>query len=54
MWCFEIETTFLQTGDELFFYVYDATKNSPESVLNHAKGKQNTLNNSSILHQSIV
>jgi hypothetical protein len=48
------ETTFLQTGDELFFYVYDATKNSPESALNHAKGKQNTLNNSSILHQTIV
>ncbi len=48
------EKTFLQPGDELFFYVYNATKNHSEAVLNHAKGVQKTLHNSSILHQTIV
>ncbi len=31
------ETVFLKPNDELFFYVYDSTQNSKESILNHAK-----------------
>jgi hypothetical protein len=48
------ETTFLQPGDELFVYVYDARQNTPEAVRAHAQSGQSTvLPNSSVLRQSV-
>ncbi len=48
------ETVFLQPGDEVFIYVYDAAKNSEQDVECHLNGEIETLTNSSILHQKIV
>ncbi|WP_084151550.1 DUF5718 family protein [Thiomicrorhabdus sp. Milos-T2] len=48
------ETVFLQPGDEVFIYVYDATQNSAEDVFAHLIGDKSQLVNSSILHQTIV
>ena len=48
------ETVFLEPGDELFIYAYDATQNTAEDVLAHINGQCKELNNSSILHQKIV
>lgn len=48
------ETVFLQPGDEVYIYVYDATLNTRDDVIAHAKGEEVSLKNSSILHQKIV
>lgn len=48
------ETVFLQPGDEVFIYVYDASLNSAEDVFAHLIGDKSELVNSSILHQTIV
>ncbi len=48
------ETVFLEPGDEVFIYVYDATQNSSEEVMAHMKGELHELKNSSILHQRII
>ena len=48
------ETVFLQPGDEVFIYVYDATMNSLDDVFEHANGAEINLQNSSILQQKIV
>ena len=48
------ESVFLQPGDEIFIYVYDATQNSAEQVQQHLKGEIDDLINSSILQQKIV
>ncbi len=51
------ETVFLQAGDELFFYVYDSTQNSAESILEHAVQANKNIPppiNSSVLHQKII
>ena len=48
------ETVFLQPGDEVAIYVYDASQNSPEDVFAHLTGQQSELTNSSILQQKIV
>jgi len=48
------ETVFLQPGDELFFYVYDASKNSAEDIDKHLKHPETSLINSSVLRQVIV
>ncbi len=45
------EHVFLQPGDELFFYVYDHTRNTPQMILEHAYGNSSPLVNSSVLHQ---
>ncbi len=47
------ENLFLQPGDELFFYVYDHTKNTPQAILDHVNGKTPPPINSSVLHQII-
>ncbi|QCU89721.1 DUF5718 family protein [Thiomicrorhabdus sediminis] len=48
------ETVFLQPGDEVFIYVYDATQNSSEDVQKHLHGELDNLIHSSALHQKIV
>jgi hypothetical protein len=48
------ETVFLQPGDEVYIYVYDAAKNSEHDIESHLNGHIDTLINSSILHQRIV
>lgn len=48
------ETVFLQPGDELFLYVYDARKNTLDDVTEHASGKSIQLENCSILNQKVV
>lgn len=48
------ETVFLQPGDEVFIYAYDATQNTAADVQAHLHGKIDGLPNSSILHQRIV
>ncbi|WP_321324429.1 DUF5718 family protein [Thiomicrorhabdus sp.] len=48
------EKVFLQPGDELTIYVYDASQNSAENVFAHLIGEQDQLINSSILKQTIV
>ena len=48
------ETTFLEVGDELFFYAYDASLNSADDVYQHITGETKRLINSSILHQYIT
>lgn len=47
------KNTFLQVGDELFFYAYDASLNSADDVYQHIMGKTKCLINSLILHQKI-
>ncbi len=47
------ENVFLQPCDELFFYVYDHTQNTPQAILNHVNGKTPLPINSSVLHQII-
>ncbi|WP_051144983.1 DUF5718 family protein [Thiomicrorhabdus sp. Kp2] len=48
------ETVFLQPGDEVAIYVYDASQNSAEDVFAHLTGQKTELTNSSILQQKIV
>lgn len=48
------ETVFLQPGDEVFFYAYDASQNTAEDVYAHLSGTLSSLNNCSILHQIII
>jgi hypothetical protein len=48
------ESVFLEVGDELFFYAYDASLNSADEVYQHITGKTKRLINSSILHQKIT
>jgi len=48
------ETVFLQPGDEVAIYVYDASLNTADEVYAHLTGKQAELKNSSILQQKIV
>lgn len=48
------ETVFLQPGDELYLYVYDARKNTLEQVTEHASGKAVVLENSSTLIQKVI
>lgn len=48
------ESTFLEVGDELFFYAYDASLNSADDVYQHITGETKRLINSSILHQQII
>lgn len=48
------ESTFLEVGDELFFYAYDASLNSADDVYQHITGETKRLINSSILHQKII
>lgn len=48
------ESVFLQPGDELAIYVYDAAQNSAEDVFANLIGEQTPLVNSSILKQTIV
>lgn len=48
------ETVFLQPGDEVFIYAYDAAQNTAEDVLAHINGELDSLKNSSILQQKIV
>ena len=45
---------FLQPGDELWVYVYDASKNSEQDLYAHMQGDIPQLKNSSVLHQTIV
>jgi len=48
------ETVFLQPGDEVAIYVYDASLNTADEVYAHLTGKLTELKNSSILQQKIV
>lgn len=48
------ETVFLQPGDEVFIYVYDASHNSEIDIQSHLNGEIDHLTNSSILQQKIV
>ena len=48
------ETVFLQPGDEVSIYVYDASQNTADNVYAHLKGEQAELKDSSILQQKIV
>ncbi len=48
------ESTFLEVGDELFFYAYDASLNSADDVYQHITGETKRLINSSILYQKIT
>ncbi len=48
------ESAFLEVGDELFFYAYDASLNSADDVYQHITGETKRLINSSILHQTIT
>jgi len=48
------QTVFLEPGDEVFIYVYDATLNNAEQVNAHLMGEVDNLENSSILQQKIV
>lgn len=49
------ESEFLTIGDELFFYVYDATQHSAREIEQHAKDASAfNLKNSSFLHQIIT
>jgi hypothetical protein len=48
------ESAFLEVGDELFFYAYDASLNSADEVYQHITGETKRLINSSILHQTIT
>lgn len=48
------ESTFLEKGDELFFYAYDASVNSADDVYKHITGEIKRLTNSSILRQTIT
>ena len=48
------ERTFLELGDELYFYAYDASLNSADEVYQHITGETKRLMNSSILHQKIT
>lgn len=48
------ESTFLEVGDELFFYAYDASLNSADYIYQHIMGETKDLINSSILHQKIT
>jgi hypothetical protein len=47
-------TTFLQPGDELVFYAYDAAENTAEQVMDHLTGKAEKLINSMVLQQTIT
>ncbi len=48
------ETVFLQPGDQLSVYVYDASQNSLEQVTQHAAGDAIELKNSSVLTQNVI
>jgi len=48
------ENEFLQPGDELAVYVYDATQNDLNSIKRHASGEKIELHNSSILKQQVL
>lgn len=48
------ETEFLQPGDKLSVYVYDAGQNTLEAVTRHAKGENVALQNASVLQQTII
>ncbi|MEA3404119.1 MAG: DUF5718 family protein [Pseudomonadota bacterium] len=48
------ETVFLQPGDELSVYAYDASQNSLDQVIQHASGEAVELKNSSILSQKVI
>jgi len=48
------ETVFLQPGDEVVIYVYDASQNSADDIQAHLNGTKSELKNSSVLKQSIT
>ncbi|MDX1348393.1 MAG: DUF5718 family protein [Thiomicrorhabdus chilensis] len=48
------ENEFLQPGDELAVYVYDATQNDLNSIKRHASGEKIELHNSSVLKQQVL
>ncbi|BCN92915.1 hypothetical protein THMIRHAM_07000 [Thiomicrorhabdus immobilis] len=48
------ESVFLQPGDQVAIYVYDASLNSADEVYAHLTGELAELKNSSILQQKIV
>lgn len=49
------ESTFLEIGDEIMVYVYDANTHKFEDIENHANSDlSKSLQNCSILHQNII
>jgi len=48
------ETTFLQSGDEIYVCVYDKTKNSFEQIKQQITNNETKIDNASILHQQII
>lgn len=48
------ESEFLQPGDELTVYVYDASQNSLQEIEAHANGAEIALKNASVLQQNVV
>lgn len=47
------ETTFLQPGDAILVYVYNANTHTPEAIQNHALKPTQVLEDALILHQNV-